>query len=112
MYARTFHAFLKDITVLRQVAELSFEHTIEIIHMLFRPFHTGGHHDHWEAGLIYQSRVFDDGEVNEGHLINVKMKIALEDALPGNYVNTQLLFIRKNHTYLTRFLIISLLASR
>lgn len=93
---RTLHTLLESFAVFRQVAELSFEHAVEIIHMLFCPFDAGGHHDHWEARLVYQSCVFDDGEVYERDLVNVEMKIALKDALPGRNVSLQLQFSRRN----------------
>lgn len=109
---RTLHTPLKNLAISWQIAKLSFKHTIEVIDMFLGPFDTGGHHDHGKAGLVYQSRVLYNGEVDEGHLVDVEMKIALEDALSSNVVSIQFRFVGNNITYLTRFLIISLLASR
>lgn len=107
MYMRTIHTPLKNLAICWQVAELSFQHAVEIVDVLFRPFDAGGHHDHRKTGLVYQSRIFDDSEVDEGHLIDVEMKIALKDALPTRSVSIQLLFSRDNqyipHSLLDNF---------
>jgi hypothetical protein len=67
------HTLLEGVTVFRKTAELSLEHTVEVIHMLFRPLDTSGHHNHGKAGLIYQCCVFDNREVYEGDLVDVEM---------------------------------------
>jgi hypothetical protein len=62
-------------------AELSCQDDIEGLDLSLGPLDTGAHHGRREAALEASYRVFDDGEVHEGYLPYVEVKVSLEDTL-------------------------------
>lgn len=81
MLAGTVHAFLPHSAFRIDCAELAREDAVEVFNVIFRPLDAGRHHRGREAGLVRQDCVSDDGEVDEGELVNVLVEVAVEDAL-------------------------------
>jgi hypothetical protein len=81
MYVSTLHTLFPRIAVFGNTTELPFEDTIEIVHMFLCPFDASGHHGHGKAALVDERSVFDNGEVDEGDLVDVEMEVSFENAL-------------------------------
>lgn len=82
MYLRPLHTLRPRLAPLLHTAKLAQQNCIEVIDVLFRPLDARGHHDGRKTRLEDERRVFDDGEVDEGDLVDVDVEVAVEDALP------------------------------
>jgi hypothetical protein len=80
------HANHPSLTLLRHRAQLPLQQLIEVIDVLLGPFDTGTHHDHWETALVDQGGIFDEGEVDEGDLVDVMVEVTFKYTLPGRLV--------------------------
>jgi hypothetical protein len=73
MELRPLHTNLPSITLPWHRAQLPFKQLIESIDVFLGPFDASAHHDHGEAALVDQGGIFDQGEIDEGNLVDVEV---------------------------------------